>query len=187
MTSSGLALWPSQSQVQCVVQRYWLHANCAPHPVHKSTCVRGFTAVLPTCLLLRQDGNFLWDLSDICGLCDGYIANCLHVPALYISGGRVHWAQMRRLPHVTRITGNNVLIPQAEVISVSSFCTYFHMVIPKIRFCGYHSHFLYSTPGFPWSRNSSVGIATGSGIDGRGSIPGKGKMFFFTPHRPDWL
>jgi hypothetical protein len=29
------------------------------------------------------------------------------------------------------------------------------------------------------SRDSSVGITTGYGIDGRGSNPGKGKIFFF--------
>jgi hypothetical protein len=28
-----------------------------------------------------------------------------------------------------------------------------------------------------WSRDSSVGIATGYGLDGRGSITGKGKIF----------
>jgi hypothetical protein len=31
------------------------------------------------------------------------------------------------------------------------------------------------------SRDSSVGIATGYGLDGRGSIPGKGKKFFSSP------
>jgi hypothetical protein len=35
------------------------------------------------------------------------------------------------------------------------------------------------------SRDRSVGIATGYGLDGRGSISGGGKRFFFTPHRPD--
>jgi hypothetical protein len=36
-------------------------------------------------------------------------------------------------------------------------------------------------------RDSSVDIVKGYGLDGRDSIPGKGKIFFFTPHRPDRL
>jgi hypothetical protein len=35
------------------------------------------------------------------------------------------------------------------------------------------------------SRDSSVGIATGYGLDGRGSISGKDKRFFYTSQRPD--
>jgi hypothetical protein len=35
------------------------------------------------------------------------------------------------------------------------------------------------------SRDSSVGVATSYGPDGRGSIPGRGKIFFFTPQLPD--
>jgi hypothetical protein len=40
-----------------------------------------------------------------------------------------------------------------------------------------------------WLLNAdiSVGIAKGYGLDGRGSISGRGKKFFFTPQRPDWL
>jgi hypothetical protein len=35
------------------------------------------------------------------------------------------------------------------------------------------------------SRNSSVGMATGYGLDGRDSIPNRGKVFlFFTASRP---
>jgi hypothetical protein len=37
------------------------------------------------------------------------------------------------------------------------------------------------------SRDSSVGIATGYWLDGQGSIFGRGKIFFFTPHGPDRL
>jgi hypothetical protein len=37
------------------------------------------------------------------------------------------------------------------------------------------------------SQDTSDSIATGYGLDGRGSIPGKGKKFFSTPQRPDWL
>jgi hypothetical protein len=37
------------------------------------------------------------------------------------------------------------------------------------------------------SQNSSVGVATGYGLDGRGSIPRSGKRFFSSPQRPDWL
>jgi hypothetical protein len=37
------------------------------------------------------------------------------------------------------------------------------------------------------SRNSSVGIATDYGLDGRGSIPGRGKRFLPIPQRPDQL
>lgn len=37
------------------------------------------------------------------------------------------------------------------------------------------------------SRNSSVSIAMSYGLDGRVSIPGKGKIYFPTPQRPDWL
>jgi hypothetical protein len=51
----------------------------------------------------------------------------------FISGGRVHWTEMHRLPHVTVITGNDVLIPQTEAISVSFFCTYFHTVIMEVQ------------------------------------------------------
>jgi hypothetical protein len=36
------------------------------------------------------------------------------------------------------------------------------------------------------SRDSSVGtIATSYGLDGRGSIPGRGMQFITTPYRPD--
>jgi hypothetical protein len=35
--------------------------------------------------------------------------------------------------------------------------------------------------------DSSVGIATGYGLDGRGSIPGKGKIFYPTSRILDWL
>jgi hypothetical protein len=35
------------------------------------------------------------------------------------------------------------------------------------------------------SRHSSVGIATGYGLDGRGSIPNKAKGFLSSPQRPD--
>jgi hypothetical protein len=35
--------------------------------------------------------------------------------------------------------------------------------------------------GPTWNRDSSVGIAMGYGLDGRGLIPGKGKRFFSTP------
>jgi hypothetical protein len=35
--------------------------------------------------------------------------------------------------------------------------------------------------------HSSVGIATGYKMDGRRSIPGSGKRFFFPPQRPDRL
>jgi hypothetical protein len=35
------------------------------------------------------------------------------------------------------------------------------------------------------SRDSSVDIPTGYGLDGRGSIPGRGKRFFCTPQGPD--
>jgi hypothetical protein len=37
------------------------------------------------------------------------------------------------------------------------------------------------------SRDSSVDIATGYGLDGRGSIPGKSKIFVSTPQRLDRL
>jgi hypothetical protein len=40
---------------------------------------------------------------------------------------------------------------------------------------------------YKFSWDSSVGIATGYGPDGRGSISGRGKKFSSTPHRPDWL
>jgi hypothetical protein len=35
------------------------------------------------------------------------------------------------------------------------------------------------------NHDSSVGIATGHGLDGGGSIPGKGKGFFLSPKSPD--
>jgi hypothetical protein len=37
------------------------------------------------------------------------------------------------------------------------------------------------------SRDSSVSLVIGYGVDGRGSIADTGKTFFFTPHRPDRL
>jgi hypothetical protein len=37
------------------------------------------------------------------------------------------------------------------------------------------------------SRDSSVGTATGYGLDGWGSISSRGKRFFSTPQRPDRL
>jgi hypothetical protein len=37
------------------------------------------------------------------------------------------------------------------------------------------------------SRDASVGIVTGYRLDGRGSIPGRGKIFFSSPQRPDRL
>jgi hypothetical protein len=37
------------------------------------------------------------------------------------------------------------------------------------------------------SRDSSVGIPTGYGLDGWGSLPGRGKRFFSTPQSPDRL
>jgi hypothetical protein len=40
---------------------------------------------------------------------------------------------------------------------------------------------------FVMSQDSSVSIATGYGLDGQGSIPGRGKKFFSTLQRPDWL
>jgi hypothetical protein len=46
------------------------------------------------------------------------------------------------------------------------------------------------TQGFSvgmFSRGSSVGIAMGCGLDGRGWIPGRGKRYFCTLQRPDRL
>jgi hypothetical protein len=37
------------------------------------------------------------------------------------------------------------------------------------------------------SRDSSLGVATGYEVDGRGSIPGRSKRFFSTPRCPDRL
>jgi hypothetical protein len=37
------------------------------------------------------------------------------------------------------------------------------------------------------SVDSSVGIAMDNGLDGQGSIPGRGKIFFSFPQRPDRL
>jgi hypothetical protein len=37
------------------------------------------------------------------------------------------------------------------------------------------------------SRDSSVGIGVGYGLDGRGLINGRGKKYFSTPQRPDQL
>jgi hypothetical protein len=36
----------------------------------------------------------------------------------------------------------------------------------------------------PSNQDNSVGIATGYGLDDRGSIPERGKRYFSTPHRP---
>jgi hypothetical protein len=38
-----------------------------------------------------------------------------------------------------------------------------------------------------YSRDNSVGIAMGYGLDGWGSIPGRSKRFVFFPQPPDWL
>jgi hypothetical protein len=35
--------------------------------------------------------------------------------------------------------------------------------------------------------NTGVGIVLGYRLDDRGSIPGRGRAFFSTPQRPDWL
>jgi hypothetical protein len=40
---------------------------------------------------------------------------------------------------------------------------------------------------FQGTRNSSVDIAKGYNLDGRGSIPGWGKRFSSIPRSPDWL
>jgi hypothetical protein len=37
------------------------------------------------------------------------------------------------------------------------------------------------------SPDISVSIATGHGLDGRGSIPGIGKIFLYNPQPPDQL
>jgi hypothetical protein len=47
------------------------------------------------------------------------------------------------------------------------------------------SYEYYDTRGY--NRDSSVGIETGYGLDGLGSIPGRSKRDFFTPQRPDRL
>jgi hypothetical protein len=36
------------------------------------------------------------------------------------------------------------------------------------------------------SRNRSIGVATSCGLDGRGSVPGRGKRFFSSPQRRLW-
>jgi hypothetical protein len=41
--------------------------------------------------------------------------------------------------------------------------------------------------GINWSRNTSLGIATGYGLDSQWSIPGRGKRLFSSPQRPDRL
>jgi hypothetical protein len=40
-------------------------------------------------------------------------------------------------------------------------------------------------PALRRSRDSSVDIAAGHGMDKWDSIPERGKIFFSTPHRPD--
>jgi hypothetical protein len=40
---------------------------------------------------------------------------------------------------------------------------------------------------FVGSLDSSFVIVMGYGLDGWGSIPGRGKRFFSTPRHPDWL
>jgi hypothetical protein len=47
-------------------------------------------------------------------------------------------------------------------------------------------HIDFMEPSF-CCRNSSVGVATGYGLEDRGSIPGRGKRFFSTAKRPDPL
>jgi hypothetical protein len=36
-------------------------------------------------------------------------------------------------------------------------------------------------------QNNSVSIPTGYGLDSQGSIPGRGKKFFYATQRTDWL
>jgi hypothetical protein len=40
---------------------------------------------------------------------------------------------------------------------------------------------------FVWYSTWSVSIVTGYGLDIKGSIPGRGKRFFFSPQHPDWI
>jgi hypothetical protein len=49
---------------------------------------------------------------------------------------------------------------------------------------GNNAEHLYYLPHIWVGFYSSVGIATGYGLDGRGLIPGGGKRFFSTPKRP---
>jgi hypothetical protein len=45
-------------------------------------------------------------------------------------------------------------------------------------------HPIYLRPILIWSWDASVGIATGYGLDGWSSIPGRDKRFFSSPQRP---
>jgi hypothetical protein len=47
-------------------------------------------------------------------------------------------------------------------------------------------HKVYLVRGTLRSRDRSVSITTSYGPDGRGSIPGMGKIFFSTPQLPEW-
>jgi hypothetical protein len=55
---------------------------------------------------------------------------------------------------------------------------------------GFQANILYVfiiSPTLVKSRDVSIGIPTGYGLDGRGSIPSRGKRFFSAPQRPDRL
>jgi hypothetical protein len=54
--------------------------------------------------------------------------------------------------------------------------SYLMVVFRKYNFC--HSR---------KSKDGLFGIATGFGLDGQGSLPGRSKKFFSTPQRPDQL
>jgi hypothetical protein len=54
-------------------------------------------------------------------------------------------------------------------------------------FVSYGQGPLRRVPGAQQTRDSSLGIGTGCGLEGRVSILGSGKRFFSIPQRPDWL
>jgi hypothetical protein len=62
-----------------------------------------------------------------------------------------------------------------------------HIIIEVFQSWGLVSYFnliLFSLPG---SRDGSVGISPGYGLDSRSSILSRGKRFFSSPQRPYWL
>jgi hypothetical protein len=71
------------------------------------------------------------------------------------------------------------------------------MVIERIQFCFIlvrHNHYFMQSSNLIYllyikkrSRGSSVGIAIGNELDGRGSIPSRGHIFFSAAQRPDLL
>jgi hypothetical protein len=86
----------------------------------------------------------------------------------------------RVLYHFTYITGLDVRLKQ-----ILTYCCKADYTRDRKRLDLYSTE--YSKVVSARSRNSKVGIATGYGLDGESSIPGRGNRFFSSTRRPKRL